>query len=372
MVAITYDELFVSEFAGEEREAMKQALRRLFPALDSVWGNMGYSPSFYQEWERGRRACSRKHFDTYFRFSLSDENISATEIRAIIENSNKSDFISKILLEASEVSKPNGHGTRASVLLDEINAHAKIIPTTNAVPFLSGLFSIHDQIHTEKDEERGGFAMANNNLRIHWILRGLLWGRTSLTERSKIIVEAAENASVGWLVDLSESAYRDHHPREGKPPEPEDRCLTTECDADRLRKMALAKIVAVARDRTLLHYEYFPRVLLLWDNLAGNADHELAKAWCMERLAEDDAVEAFSKAFVSGSWVTGIGGFGGGLGDTVSVRRDRVSAELLQRFFDITTLRTRVEALLCATEERTARQAALKRFIDAWDTSDED
>lgn len=131
-VAATYEELFVSEFAGEEREAMKQALRRLFPALDNVWGNMGYDPSFYQDWERDRRGCSRKHFDTYFRFSLSDETISAAEIRSIIQNSSDADFVSATLLEASKTPKPDGHGTRASVLLDELNAHAKSIPLVQA------------------------------------------------------------------------------------------------------------------------------------------------------------------------------------------------------------------------------------------------
>ncbi|WP_299846376.1 P-loop NTPase fold protein [uncultured Paracoccus sp.] len=371
-VAATYEELFVPEFSGEEREAMKQALRRLFPALDRVWGNMSYDSSVYQDWERERRACSRKHFDTYFRFSLSDETISAAEVRSVIQNSSDADFVSTSLLEASRTPKPNGHGTRASVLLDELNAHAKSIPIENAVPFLAGLFSIHDQIDTEKDQERGGFAIANNNLRTHWTLRALLWGRTSLAERSDIIVKASEKAGVGWLVDLSESAYRDYHPREGKPPEPEDRCLTTEDDADKLREMALEKITKAAGDGTLLQYEHFLRVLYRWDDLAGKDGHELAKAWCMERLGEDDAVEAFSKSFVSESWVTGMGGFGGSLGDTVSVRRDRVSVESLERFFDTTALRTRVEALLAASEDGSARHAALKRFIDAWDAGDED
>jgi DNA gyrase/topoisomerase IV subunit A len=67
-----------------------------------------------------------------------------------------------------------------------------------------------------------------------------------------------------------------------------------------------------------------------------------------------------------------MSGFGGGLGDTVSVRRDRVSIESLERFFDTTALRTRVEALLAASEEGNPRHAALKRFIDAWDAGDED
>lgn len=371
-VASTYDDLFVAEFDGEEREAMKRALRRLFPALDGVWGNMSYDSSFFQDWERQRRACSRKHFDTYFRFSLSDETISAAEVRAVVQNSGDAEYISSVLVEASKTPKPSGQGTRASVLLDEINAHAKGIPLENAEAFLSGLFAVHDEIDTEIDQDRGGFAVANNNLRTHWILRALLWSRTSLTERSTIILKAAESSSVGWLVDLSESAYRDHHPREGKSPEPEDRCLTTQADADKLREMALKKIEEAAADGSLLNYEFFPRALVRWDELVGSDDHKLAKAWCMERLVEDDAVEAFSKAFLSESWVTGMGGFGGGLGDTVSVKRDRVSEESLKRFFEVETLRQRVDTLLAASEVGSPRKTALKRFVDAWDAGDED
>lgn len=371
-VASMYEDVFVSEFSGEERDAMKRALRRLFPALDNVWGNMSYDSSFFKDWERERRACSRKHFDTYFRFSLSDETLSASEVRAVIKNSGNQEYISATLIDASKSPKPSGNGTRASILLDELNVHANSVPIENAAAFLSGVFAAHDEIDAEIDQERGAFAIANNNLRTHWLLRAVLWGRTTLAERSAIVLKAAEAAGVGLLVDISESAYRDYHPRDDKPPEPEDRCLTTEADAYRLREMALEKVSEAAMDGSLLRYRNFPWVLVRWDELSGNKGHDLARAWCLGQLKDDAAVEAICRAFLSESWQTGLGGFGGGLGDTVSIRHDRVSEESLKRFFDVKALRERLDALLLASETGSSREEILLRFIKAWEEDDDD
>lgn len=368
--ASRYEDIFLRGLDDDEREGMKRALRRLFPALDGVWGNLYYSDDSYNEWEQKRRACSRKHFDTYFRFSLSDTTVSLSEIKAIIEHSGDANYVAEALKEARKSPRSDGQGSKAGLLLEELNAHAKEVPLADAVPFLSGIFTVHDELDTEEDAERGGFAIANNNLRIHWLVRALLWDRTSLPERSAIICEAAESASVGWLVDLAESAYRDFHPREGQNPEPEDRCLTTEEDAFALRQRALEKIQEAASDGSLLQYEYFPRVIFRWDELAGNEGHDLASSWCMEQLENDEAIVAIARAFTSESWVTGMGGFGAGLGDTVSVRHDRVSEENLNRFFELGALRARVEEVLAKSETNGAHYSVLKRFLDAWDNKE--
>lgn len=250
-------------------------------------------------------------------------------------------------------------------MLDELNIHAKRIPIEKASRFLEALFSVHDDIDTEADQARG-FSFASNNLRIHWILRSVTRDRTSLDERSKIIIGAAENASVGWLVDLAESAYRDYHPREGKQPEREDGCITTESDAVKLRTMALAKIEASAADGTLLNYERFIGILYRWDELAVTGANEKARAWCASQLENDVAIERFAEAFVSSSWSHGIGGFGS-LEDTVAIRKDHVSKDNLSRFLDADDFKARVEALRDKSDPSALRHIKLKRFLDAWD-----
>lgn len=363
-VSDLYDDIFLFGLSGEEKENVKRALRRLFPALDGVWGNTSYAADFYREWDERRHVCSKKHFDTYFRFGLSNDNVSMKEVNTIIEKSDDIQFVRSALLQAKDLSDGEG-GTRAASLLDELNVHAKRVPLEKAAKFLEALFSVHDDIHIEADQSRG-FAIANNNLRIHWIMRSITRDRTSLDERSKIVVDAAKNASVGWLVDLAESAYRDYHPREGRLPEPEENCITTESDAQKLRKMALDKIEASAKDGTLFNYERLISVLYCWDELVETRTHEKARTWCNEQLELETAIERFADAFVSTSWSHGIGGFGS-LGDTVAIRNNHVSKESLGRFFDAEDFKARVEALLKRSDPSTPRHATLKRFLDAWE-----
>src|SRR5207245_1626624 len=92
-------------------------------------------------------------------------------------------------------------------------------------PLISAIFEIADDLHRDGDRERGGFSIGDNHLRIHWLIRKLTWERCDLDERSEIFLAACQAAQMGWLVDFTSSAIADHFPREGKEPEPPERCL---------------------------------------------------------------------------------------------------------------------------------------------------
>lgn len=367
-VANLYDELFLFGLVGEEKDSIKKSLRRLFPALNGVWGNTSYGSDFFRGWEEKRKICSKNHFDTYFRFSLAEHNVSLKEVTAIIEKCDDIELIKSALLTAKDISNGQG-GTRAASLLDELNVHAKNIPLEKASDFLSGLFSVHDYIHTEADESRG-FSFANNNLRIHWIMRSLTRERTSIAERSEIITKAAKSASIGWLVDLSGSAYRDYFPEDEKSPQPEENCLTTEEDATKLREMALKSIEDAASNGSLLNHRGFIRILFHWDHILGNKEHEKAQEWCRQQVDNDTALERFANAFISTSWSQGMGGIGGSLGDTVAVRNESISKSL-EVFFDPADFKARVETLWATTEEGTPVHDTLTRFLEAEKNKDE-
>lgn len=200
-------------------------------------------------------------------------------------------------------------------------------------------------------------------------MRSIVRDRTTLSERSKIIVDAAKSASVGWLVDLAGSAYSAHHPPEGKKPLSEDECITTEADAIKLKKLALAKIEKSAGDGSLLKCRRFISVLYRWDDFLGNQHQERAREWCLSQSEDDKAVEKFADAFVAVSWSHGMGGFGA-LGDTVAVKKETISKSLSD-FFDPEYFKSRVETLLSGCEEGTTMHASLTRFLVAWNTEDD-
>ncbi len=80
------------------------ALQRLFPRLE----NMGYGNEWTNEWSSQRRVCIENHFDTYFRFSLSDEALSSRQIDELIERADDRAFIQKALQQAAVIERRGG------------------------------------------------------------------------------------------------------------------------------------------------------------------------------------------------------------------------------------------------------------------------
>jgi len=355
-----YDQMFFGEEQADEHSRRRRGLMRLFPRLESVWNNMSYGHDFDSIWSRQRRVCSSAHFDAYFRMSLDDEALPRREIDQLIAHAGDKSAVKKALLDA--LKEARGQGTKAALLLSELNLHSDAVSAENVKPLLAALFEIADDIDVEADVARG-FGMANNNLRLRWLLRRLTLERFDLPTRSAIFMEACKGAQTGWLVDFADSAYRDYHPREGKNPEPEEKCLVTSADADRLRKRQLKVIQAAAKSGALIDHRQLPYLLHRWCDLAGK-DGAAVKRWTKAQLKDDTAVAKLARAFTGYSWSQGMGF--AGLGDTVAKRNTRASVDALDRIMDRAAFRKRVEALSKAKSLPSDEQQAIDTFLEAW------
>jgi hypothetical protein len=95
------------EPAGHERA--KAALQRLFPKLESVWGNHGYASGFTASWDRERRVCIARRFPAYFGFGIGDDVLSRDELESFAANIADSDYVRTKLAEyASAVRRTGG------------------------------------------------------------------------------------------------------------------------------------------------------------------------------------------------------------------------------------------------------------------------
>jgi predicted KAP-like P-loop ATPase len=86
-VSAEYERIFLESVKQPEQEGLRLALMRLFPPLESVWRNVNYGNDFAAQWARQRRACSKTHFDTYFRFSVGDEALPKDELDELCPSS---------------------------------------------------------------------------------------------------------------------------------------------------------------------------------------------------------------------------------------------------------------------------------------------
>lgn len=363
----TYDKIFLDNVNSEpDLTRLRNSLMRLFPPLEAVWNNMHYGDGSAAEWAQQRRACSKTHFDTYFRFSLSDDVLPKSEINVIIQNAGDSQFIENAFRDALGVIRRNGR-TKAALLLDEFHVNASRVADAAVPSFISTIFKIADELNVPSDEAEA-FSIGNNDLRIHWLIRKLTFERFSIEERSKIFMSACTGAALGWLVSFTESAYRNYHPREGRSPEPEENCLTTESDAEALRRKVLERIRIAAKSDELISNRRLPFLLFQWRDLA-NDDGKEVKDWTNHKLEQDATVVKLSEAFTSHSWTQGMGF--AGLGDVVAKRHIRASVSGLESIMDKARFRARVEELSKRDDLPEDQMQIVRQFLTAWEQHDE-
>ena len=73
------------------QEVLKDFLKRLFPKLESIYGNTNYGYDWLDNWRRDCRICSPDIFDIFFRLSLPKGEISQKEIETILSLGNNPD-----------------------------------------------------------------------------------------------------------------------------------------------------------------------------------------------------------------------------------------------------------------------------------------
>ncbi len=352
--ANSLDQIFLGTIEERSRDHYRQVLKRLFPRLGNIWGNTFYAGG--DEWARKRRVCSADHFDAYFRFHPGVNALRRDEITQLIAQAGDEDFVERAFRAALLVQRRNRR-TKAALLLGELTLRASDIANDDVEPLLTCLFRIADTLDVPKDEEEAG--MVTNLMRLHWLLRRLVMDRFSLDRRTEIFLHACRTASIGWLVDFAESAYRNHNPRQGDEPKPEAGCLTTTRAADDLRTFALQRIREVAEGQDLLGHTKLGHLLFGWRDLAGD---EEVKEWTATQMDNDLAIVAFSRAFTGVAHVTSLGF--DGLGDLVSRRRMQAQVRHLDTVLDVARFRERVEAV--ANNGTAPGHENVAVFLEAW------
>jgi predicted KAP-like P-loop ATPase len=359
------DVLLLGSVDAKRHEQMRRALMRLFPRLESIWSNLNYGGDSADRWTRERLVCSAEHFESYFRFSIGDCVLPRAEIDALIAHASDEKFLKKKLREALAVTRGDGK-TKAMLILDELNLHAESVADKDVSSLLSAIFELGDELDVESDKA-GAFGIGDNQLRIHWLLRRLTLGRFDLVTRSKIFIGASRKAALSWLVDFSQSSYRDYHPRDGKPPEPEEKCLTTETDAKVLRQTVLSRLRAASLSGELVKSKRLAYLLFMWRDLAGDEGVEV-RAWTASHMKDDAMVAIFAKAFTSYSWSQGLGM--ASLGDRVAKRNTRAGIDSIDQILDKSAFRTRVEEIAAKNVQDEAGKM-VREFLAAWRHRDE-
>lgn len=355
-IADQYEQLFLGREPESDRPPLKDGLQRLFPSLRAIWSSTHLSNS--AEWSRARRACSAVHFDTYFQFSLSPYTVPRNEAEELLQKADQGEFVTSTFLDALSVHQAEGR-TKASFLLDELAFRGQEMQITKVKPFLRSLYSIANSLWVDSDEAQD-LARTNNRDRLFSLTQTLLLNRTELSERSEILFDALQSASLDWLVYISDFVFNDYHPsqKDRAPTEPQ-LCLMSQGDADKIRHVALNKIREAAKNGSIMEVKDLAFVLFCWRDMAGKHSDDVRK-FCDTALDDDQSVARFCRAFLGKSYVVQ-------LGDHVSRVQDNVKVRGLETLLNTHRFLARLSEVLCNSRLSTDDRNIVQRFKTAWD-----
>ena len=351
---------FLEILSEKNKKQGKLSLMRLFPRLEKV----GYASDFIKEWEVQRRACTIKHFDTYFRMSIGDETLSVNEIEEFIFNAGDKEYVKTSFKKARQLIRKNGK-SKIPLLFEELNVYAQKIEKDKFQPLISAIFEIADDIYREEDRERGGFSIGDNYLRIHWLIRMLIFDRCNLNERNELLKNACKNAQIAWLAHFTRSAISDYFPRAGKDPHLPEKCLVLKEYIPELKVHAAQCIESAAVNGKLIDCPQLSFILFSWVDFAED-DGKAVKGWTNKQMKDDEKLSKLARAFTSESWSQGLGM--SGLGDRVSVRNVRVSIDMLDVVINIVEFRRRLEEIEIEIDndlDKTHKEF-VRVFLEAW------
>ena len=318
----------------EDRYCVKKLILRLFPRLESVWGNANYGSDWKRDWRKQRRICISDVFPVYFRLAVPQGSVSFTEIRAFLEASGDARFVAQFLMELGAQRRPGGP-TRARVFLGRLTDYLHDeLPQENIQPLVEALFQIGDRLAEDEGELAGTFEFGMGTDIVSIAHR--LITRLKSDDRIELLLRTtAECDAVSTIVRSTVFLAQEHGEHGGKPIPEHERIVTNDQLAE-LEVKTLQRIRHQASVGKLLKTPYLSFVLKYWTECAC-ADE--VQVWVAKTTEGDESLAQFLEAFLRPV-------FTHSLGDRTPRRHYRLDPEWLAPYVEAATVFERVQRLV--------------------------
>lgn len=199
-----FHEAWLAQVPDSRREHVRALVKRLFPRLQSIWGNMGYSATHESIWRNALRVCSAEIFDVYFQFGVADDELGRREFDQLLIAAQRSpEEASQILVAAAAVKRPNGT-SKARDYLDRIRDCDKELTPLIANVLVAVIATLGDVLLNAQDAQAQGLLTMPNRWRILGVINHLL-RRTDPAHRLELIQNLITRGSIALAGDAIET-----------------------------------------------------------------------------------------------------------------------------------------------------------------------
>ena len=323
------------EPAGQERA--KAALQRLFPKLETVWGNHGYASEFTVRWDRERRVCIARRFPAYFQFGIGNDVLSRDELESFAAKIADADYVRTKLAEYAGAVRRTG-GTKAAVLLDELSTNINLVPASSLFQAVVNLFNAADQFMNPHDERGSGFLSTPAIWRFWFMMKPLLErlnepARADALRSAFASAQSLQGLRFGlMLFRISLGRDPEAKPDDAGPP------LVEAAVCEELEEALRSRFRVAAANGKLLAEAGLIENLIQWIGLGGEAE---VRAWTDGLLGNDAGVVRLAKAATQFSRSHAMG-------DRVMRERPIVHRPSLEKVADVDRMIARLDVISAA------------------------
>ena len=317
------------------KESIKDLLKRLFPKLESVFGNTHSGPDWEQEWRKKCRICSREIFPRFFSFSVPSDDLSRYEMEAILSSLNDKEDFGKHLKHLATQIRSDG-STKLSVFLERMKDYTSEIPQDYIPTVIETFFAIGDKLIIPEDESRIFLIPWGNDIRMERIICQLLRRYNNKDKRFEILKNAFEKGqAISMMVKKLVSFWQQHGKYGGTKKSDED-ILLDEDHLKVLQEIVLDKIRGAVKEGSLLNTPFLPQVLYRWKEW-GN--ERKVRDWVSKVVASDEKLPIFLSKFLQKTSSQSIT-------DRVAKIHWRLNPNWLKDFIDLGFLEKRCNEVL--------------------------
>ena len=339
----------ISRVNEPPQELLKDFLKRLFPKLESIYGNTNYGYDWLDNWRRDCRICSPDIFEIFFRLSLPKGEISQRVIETILSLGNNPDSFTEALLILNE----NGRIIR---FLERLEDYTSDIPEENIEPIISVLMDVGD-LFPEGDS---GLFRTDTPMRILRICYQLNHRFDDCEIRFNILKQAIQKAtrSLHTLVHEVGVLGQEHGKFGSKEsPTPKDKLTVNEEQLEKLEKLACDKIENWAKDGRLKKHEHLLSILFSWKEWGQK---KKIIVFINNMIKSDDGLIDFIAGFLSKSTSHGMS-------DYVGKTHWKIHIENVKEFVDLKEIESRIRNISSSSDFEQLndrKKLAIKTFLD--------
>ncbi len=265
----------IIEHASKDRvEAVREIFKQLFPAVESLFGGSRYGGEFAGRWYRELRVCHPDVFDRYFFLAIPEGDISQADLDRVLHSVSDAGRATV----AFTALKQRG---LLDIALDRLEAYKQEIDLAHAVPFITALFNISEDLSLYSSVIFGNDSPRHVVRIIHWFLAT----EPDKEQRVRIVCEALQ-ASSGLFMPVYFILF------EGDEKFPS---ILEASQLPSLRQACLVKIRAAAEDGRLASHPNMGVLLYPWKEWSSSDE---PKKWVTSLIESQEGLLAFLRPFV--------------------------------------------------------------------------